>query len=307
MQPDPAVEHANRVRTGTIAYHEGYVGEGDDRLHFVEAGEGPLIIFYHGFPSFWYCWFNQMEIFKTRFRVVAVDGLGAGLSAKPDTLDAYRVKNLSNQLDAFASSICDDRRFILVGHDWGAALSFAYAQAYPERLNAVIGMSAPPYNLFLELVRTNAEQQARSQYMQRFREIALQDIINDGLPNLIWQEAYGKLISTGMLTHKEGELFRSALADPRAIDGGMNWYRANLADFVDTHPSYQWPDPSRKIEVPSMLIWGDSDTTFVEDFLLRTEEWAPRLSIVRIADVGHWTPIEAPQNANAAIESFLIR
>ena len=294
MQPDPAVEHANRVRMGTIAYHEGYVGEGDDRLHFVEAGEGPLIIFYHGFPSFWYCWFNQMEILKTRFRVVAVDGLGAGLSAKPDTLDAYRVKNLANQLDAFASSICDDRRFILVGHDWGAALSFAYAQAYPERLNAVIGMSAPPYNLFLELVRTNAEQQARSQYMQRFREITLQDIINDGLPNLIWQEAYGKLISTGMLTHKEGELFRSALADPRAIDGGMNWYRANLA-------------PSRKIEVPSMLIWGDSDTTFVEDFLLRTEEWAPRLSIVRIADVGHWTPIEAPQNANAAIESFLIR
>ena len=307
MQPDPAVEHANRVRTGTIAYHEGYVSEGDDRLHFVEAGEGPLIIFYHGFPSFWYCWFNQMEILKTRFRVVAVDGLGAGLSAKPDTLDAYRVKNLANQLDAFASSICDDRRFILVGHDWGAALSFAYAQAYPERLNAVIGMSAPPYNLFLELVRTNAEQQARSQYMQRFREIALQDIINDGLPNLIWQEAYGKLISTGMLTHKEGELFRSALADPRAIDGGMNWYRANLADFVDTDPSYQWPGPSRKIEVPSMLIWGDSDTTFVEDFLLRTEEWAPRLSIVRIADVGHWTPIEAPQNANAAIESFLIR
>ena len=307
MQPDPAVEHANRVRMGTIAYHEGYVGEGDDRLHFVEAGEGPLIIFYHGFPSFWYCWFNQMEILKTRFRVVAVDGLGAGLSAKPDTLDAYRVKNLANQLDAFASSICEDRRFILVGHDWGAALSFAYAQAYPERLNAVIGMSAPPYNLFLELVRNNAEQQARSQYMQRFREIALQDIINDGLPNLIWQEAYGKLISTGMLTHKEGELFRSALADPRAIDGGMNWYRANLADFVDTDPSYQWPDPSRKIEVPSMLIWGDSDTTFVEDFLLRTEEWAPRLSIVRIADVGHWTPIEAPQNANAAIESFLIR
>lgn len=305
MQPDPAVEHANRIRTGTIAYHEGYVGEGDSRLHFVEAGEGPLIIFYHGFPSFWYCWFNQMEMLKARYRVVAVDGLGAGLSAKPDTLDAYRVKNLANQLDAFARSIYDDGRFILIGHDWGGALSFAYAQAYPERLDAVIGMSAPPFNLFLELVHTNTEQQTRSQYMQRFREITLQDIINDGLPNRIWQEAYGKLISTGMLTHTEGELFRSALADPRAIHGGMNWYRANLAGFTESDPSYQWPDPKLKIEVPSMLIWGDDDTTFVEDFLPRTAEQATGLSIISLPNVGHWTSMEAPGSANAAIESFL--
>lgn len=307
MQPDPAVEHANEIRKGAIAYHEGYVGDGDDRLHYVEAGEGPLIIFYHGFPSFWYCWFNQMELLKTRYRVVAVDGLGAGMSAKPDTLEAYKVKNLASQLDEFARFLNDGQRFTLIGHDWGAALSFAYAQAYPERLNAVIGMSAPPYNLFLELVRTNAEQQARSQYMQRFRQTTLKDIINDGMPNRIWQQAYGSLISTGMLTHKEGELFCSALADPLAIHGGMNWYRANLPEFADTDPSYQWPDPQRKIEIPSMLIWGDNDSTFVEDFLPLTAAMAPGLAIVRMRDVEHWTSMEAPQRANAAIERFLFR
>lgn len=307
MQPDPAVAHANKIRSGKYAYHEGYVGEGDDRLHYVEAGEGPLLLFYHGFPSFWYCWFNQMELLKTQFRVVAVDALGAGLSAKPDAQEAYKVRNLASQLDRFARIVNGGQQFTLVGHDWGAALSFAFAQAYPERLNAVIGMSAPPYNLFLELVSTNAEQQVRSQYMQRFRQTTLQDIINDGLPKRIWQEAYGKLITTEKLTHTEGDLFRSALADPSAIHGGMNWYRANLAGFADTDTSYQWPEVTRKIEVPSMLIWGDNDTTFVEEFLTRAEEQTPGISIVRIPDVGHWASLEAPQRANAAIERFLFR
>ena len=307
MQPDPAVDHANQIHKGNIAYREGYVGDGDSRLHFVEAGTGPLIIFYHGFPSFWYCWFNQMELMKTRYRVVAVDGLGAGRSAKPDALDAYKVKNLAAQLDTFAHAINGGKRFTLIGHDWGAALSFAYAQGYPARLNAVIGMSAPPYNLFLDLVRTSPEQQARSQYMQTFRGLTLDEIANTGLPNSIWQGAYGELISDGMLSVEEGDLFRAALSDPRAIDGGLNWYRANLSDFADIDPSHRWPTPQAKIQVPSMLIWGDNDTTFVEEFLTQIEDYARDIPIVRIPDVGHWTSMDRPDTANAAIENFLAR
>lgn len=50
--PDPAVEYANSVKAGALDYREGWFGEGNARLHYVEAGTGPLILFYHGFPSF---------------------------------------------------------------------------------------------------------------------------------------------------------------------------------------------------------------------------------------------------------------
>jgi epoxide hydrolase 4 len=305
MRPDPAVLHANQVRKGHIAYHESYFGEGDERLHYVEAGEGPLIIFYHGFPSFWYCWFNQMEMLKSHYRVVAVDGLGSGLSAKPDSLAAYKVESLAAQLDAFARHLSGRKRFTLIGHDWGAALSFAYAQAYPKRLNAVIGMSAPPYNLFLDLVRSNAEQQARSHYMEVFRGLTLDAITEDGLPSQLWERAYDTLISTAMLSAKEGDLFRLALADPAAIHGGMNWYRANLGDFADSDLSHHWPAPQQKITTPSMLIWGDKDRAFVEEFLTQIDALAPGISVVRIPDVGHWTSMEKPEIANSAIVYFL--
>ena len=303
--PDPAVAYANTHRQGSIAYKEGWFGKGDTKIHYVEAGRGPLVILYHGFPSFWYCWFDQMELLKSRYRVVAVDALGAGLSAKPEVKEPYRIDRLATQLDGLARHLNGRKRFTLIGHDWGAALSFAYAQAYPDRLNAVIGMSAPPYNLFVDLVRTNPEQQARSQYMQRFRALTLESITNSGLAERIWQQSYKGLLDSGSLSVEEGALFGAAVGNPLAINGGMNWYRANLAAFADLGPTQNWPPSDPQISVPAMLIWGNVDKTFVEEFLDQIKRKAPSITIARIDGVGHWTSMENPAAANRAIEDFM--
>jgi epoxide hydrolase 4 len=304
-QPDPAVVHANQIRQGDIAYKEGWFGEGDTRLHYVEAGEGPLVVLYHGFPSFWYSWFDQMELLKGRYRVVAVDGLGAGLSAKPEALEPYRVAQLAAQIDALARHVNGRKRFTLIGHDWGAALAFAYAQGYPKRLNAVIGMSAPPYNQFLDLVRGSPEQQKRSQYMQLFRSVTLDAIKEKKLTTQIWQQSYGSLIARGDLSKAEGDLFRAALSDPLAINGGMNWYRANMPPIGEIDAKTYWPAHNKPIRVSALLIWGEADGTFVPEFLQRFPEYAPKSEIVRLPGINHWTSMEKPEAANAAIAAFL--
>ncbi len=143
-QTDPAVTYANANRDGDIAYKQGYFGSGETRLHYVEAGEGPLVILHHGWPSFWYSWFDQMEMLKSNYRVVAVDGLGSGLSAKPHDLEPYKLSALAKQLDDLARHLGGEEKFILIGHDWGSVLTLSYAQAYPERLHKVVGMNAPP-------------------------------------------------------------------------------------------------------------------------------------------------------------------
>lgn len=304
---DPAVRHANSIRSGDIAYSEGYFGKGEARLHYVEAGKGPLIILYHGFPSFWYSWFGQMEALKGRYHVVAVDGLGSGLSAKPPGLERYRVARLAAQIDSLARHLNGRKRFTLIGHDWGAALAFAYAQGYPHRLDAVIGMSAPPYNQFLDIVRTSAEQQKRSRYMQTFRTVTLDDIRERKLTELIWQQSYSGLIARGDLTHEEGELFRAALSDPLAINGGMNWYRANMPPVNDIDAGTYWPTKNAPIRVPALMIWGDADGTFLPEFLDRLPAYAPGIEIVRLPGINHWTPMERRAAANEAIIAFLAR
>ncbi|MEM1436903.1 MAG: alpha/beta fold hydrolase, partial [Pseudomonadota bacterium] len=70
---------------------EGYFEVGGVRLHYVEAGAGPLIICYHGFPLFWFSWHHQMRALKDQFRVVALDGPGINLSSKPAELEPYRL------------------------------------------------------------------------------------------------------------------------------------------------------------------------------------------------------------------------
>ena len=302
---DPAVVRANSIRTGKIPFKEGYFGEGDNRLHYVEAGKGPLIIMYHGFPSFWYSWFDQMEELKGRYRVVAVDGLGAGLSAKPESLEAYRIEKLAEQIDRLARHLNGNRRFTLIGHDWGAALSFAYAQAYPKRLNAVIGMSAPPYNLFLDILRSNEEQQARSTYMQFFRTVTLDDIRSRNMGDQIWRQSYGALLERGDLSQEEGALFRTALSNPLAINGGMNWYRANMPPVEAIGEHTFWPRTNPKINVPTLLIWGEVDRTFVPEFIDRMSGYSSNVQIVRLPGVNHWTSMEQSKQASKEIASFL--
>lgn len=302
---DPAVAYANRMGSGTEEYREGQFGTGDDRLHYVEAGRGPLVILYHGFPSFWFSFFDQMELLKERYRVVAVDGLGAGGSAKPIAEAPYRIDRLAAQVDRLAKHLAPGERFTLVGHDWGAALAFAFAQGYPDRLHAVIGLSAPPYNLFLDLVAQNAEQQARSGYMQRFRALTLPAIAQGGLPDRIWRQSYSGLVESGALTPEENTLFGTALADPQALHGGMNWYRANIPPFDRVDPDVRWPKDNPRIKVPALLIRGDQDRTFVDQAWSRFPDYAERPTLVTLPGVGHWTTMEKHELANAAIRTFL--
>ena len=59
---------------------EGYAEVGDQKLHYVEAGDGPLIVLLHGFPEFWFGWRLQIEpLAAAGFRVVAPDTRGYNL------------------------------------------------------------------------------------------------------------------------------------------------------------------------------------------------------------------------------------
>ncbi|MEY4268890.1 MAG: hypothetical protein RLZZ58_106 [Pseudomonadota bacterium] len=303
---DPAVLHANAQRAaGSAEYREGWFGTGDARLHYVEAGSGPLVIFYHGFPSFWYCWFDQMEALKFGYRVVAVDAPGAGLSARPTDAKAYHVANLARQLDDFARHLNGDQRFTLVGHDWGAALSFAFAQGYPDRLNGVVGIAAPPYNQFLDIVRNDPEQRKRSNYMPELIAMTPARIAATGMPQKLWAVGYGEQVASGGISVAEGELFRNALADPLTIDGGIAWYRANVPAFADIGPDNHWPQGAGKIKPPALLIWGGRDPVFVDAVPATFADYAERPRVVTVAGANHFVMMEAPGTVNAELSGFL--
>src|ERR1700685_1378698 len=75
---------------------DGYAEVGDVRLHYVEAGEGPLVVLLPGFPEFWYAWREQLApLVAAGFRVVAPDMRGYNLSSRPGDVAAYDTDRLT--------------------------------------------------------------------------------------------------------------------------------------------------------------------------------------------------------------------
>src|SRR5579875_1415489 len=106
---------------------EGYAELDDVRLHYVEAGEGPLVVLLHGFPEFWYGWrFQIPALAAAGFRVVAPDMRGYNLSSRPQEVDAYRTHKLAGDVrDLIAERGAESA--LLAGHDWGAAVAWMTA------------------------------------------------------------------------------------------------------------------------------------------------------------------------------------
>ena len=276
-------------------------------LHYVEAGSGPLVIFYHGFPLFWFSFHHQMTALKDHYRVVAVDGLGVNLSSKPTDLEKYKLVNLAAQLDALANHLAPGESFSLVGHDWGGALAWSFAQAYPDRLEKVIGINAPPTNQLLHLLQTNEEQRKRSSYMWLMRGGKTHTLITENGARRLWKNAYAKFRGLPHFTKAHDETFREALAIPGAVDGGINWYRANIPLLQDLEEAECWPSPTASTPVPALLIWGETDTTFVAEFIDELDQYATNLEVKRLPDVGHTPMLEAPSLTTSIIEEFLAR
>src|SRR3989338_2800329 len=130
------------------------------RLHYVTAGAGPLIVFVHGFPEFWYMWRRQLEEFARAHQAVAPDMRGYNLSSKPADVAAYEVRHLVGDLRALADHL-GHRRFLRARDDGGGAAAGASATAHPHRLERLVTVTAPPPGGFARETRgTPAQQQA---------------------------------------------------------------------------------------------------------------------------------------------------
>lgn len=111
----------------------GYAKNGDVRIHYVTAGEGPLVVMLHGFPDYWFTWRHQIRELASSYRVVAVDLRGYNQSDKPEGVARYAMPLLMSDVTAVMDEL-DEEQAIIVGNDWGGAIAwFGYLEAFGVR------------------------------------------------------------------------------------------------------------------------------------------------------------------------------
>src|SRR5262249_55440442 len=121
---------------------EGYAELGEVRLHYVEAGDGPLVVLLHGFPEFWYGWRLQIEpLAAAGFRVVAPDLRGYNLSTRPDGVKDYDTDHLTADLRDLIHERGAESALV-AGHDWGGSIAWATAMQHPEVVDRLAILNA---------------------------------------------------------------------------------------------------------------------------------------------------------------------
>jgi epoxide hydrolase 4 len=147
---------------------EGYAEIGDVRLHYVEAGEGPLIVLLHGFPEFWFGWRLQMKpLAAAGFRVVAPDMRGYNLSSKPAGIAPYTADQLAADVRGLIRELGAESA-LLVGHDWGGTAAWATAMNHPEVVDRLAILDAAHPRALQKGLR-NPRQLLRSWYFFYFQ------------------------------------------------------------------------------------------------------------------------------------------
>src|SRR3954468_8884657 len=120
-------------------FEDHYADVNGQRLHYVSVGTGPMVLFLHGYPSFWYQWKDQMSEMGRDHMAVGLDMRGYNMSSRPEGLEPYTLPHLVEDVRQFAEKINGaGKKFVLVGHDWGANVAWVFAMYHPELLEKLI-------------------------------------------------------------------------------------------------------------------------------------------------------------------------
>ena len=269
------------------------------RLHYVEAGSGPLVILLHGFPEFWYAWAPQIPtLVGAGYRVVAPDLRGYNLSEKPVGVEPYRIETVTDDVVGLVRHLGAERAAI-VGHDWGGIIAWFLAMRQPALVERLAVVNAPhPATLARELRRPN--QLARSWYAFAFQIPGLPEALFRANDYWVMRRTLRRQpVRPGAFGEDEIRRYVEAIDRPGALTAGMNYYRAAFR-----HPR-RGAQAVTQIACPTLVVSATQDVFLSTRLTHGLERWAPDLRIVYLPEASHWVQRDAPDRLNGLLLGFL--
>ncbi len=270
------------------------------RLHVVEAGpkSGIPVMLLHGFPEFWYGWRKQLPaLTEAGCMVIVPDQRGYNLSDKPKGVENYHIDKLTNDVLGLIEAL-DYEKVNLVGHDWGAVVSWFFAFKHPERLHKLGILNAPHPLVMRRFLQRDFEQIRRSWYTYFFQ---LPWIPESGMRADDWRGMVRALRGSRKIhtfTNEDIAKYKEAWSQPGAITSMINWYRAGARYFL------RLPKEMR-IKVPTLMIWGMKDFALTHRLARPSMDYVDRGNLILFPDATHWVQHEAAEEVNHYLIDFL--
>jgi pimeloyl-ACP methyl ester carboxylesterase len=277
---------------------EGYAQVNSVRLHYVEAGSGPLLLLLHGFPEFWYSWRYQIPaLAKAGYHVVAPDMRGYNLSDKPPGWRSYDGDNLAGDIAGLVGHFGAERAHV-VGHDWGAAVTYLTAMRHPDVVDRIAILNVPHPERMLAGLR-QPRQMLRSWYMFFFQIPWLPENVSRLRDFAAWRRLLQR-DAPAAFTDADLDRYAEAWSQPGAVESMINYYRAALRQSPRAAL-----ERLRKIEAPVLVIWGEQDRAVGAELAEPDPKWVPNARVERIPEASHWVQLDAPERVNELLVDFL--
>jgi pimeloyl-ACP methyl ester carboxylesterase len=281
----------NGLRTiaiGPLAF-DALIGGTDD---------SPLVLLLHGFAESFHMWRAQVPALAAAgYRAVAPSQRGYSPGARPDLTDLSNYtfeRLLGDAMDIAAACGGADRRFHLVGHDWGGSIAWAIANRHPDRLASLTILSRPHPRAFNRaLAMPDGDQARRSAHHKWFLESnAVARLLAD---DVRWLRERHR---ANGVPFEATEQHISVIGNEAGMTGALAWYRARGVAHA----------PAENIRVPTLYVWGDADDTVGRTAAEGTSEFvsAPYQFEV-LPGVGHFAADQTPERVTELLLAHLAK
>lgn len=252
--------------------------------------DGDAVILLHGFPENSLSWSGVVPMLAgAGLRVIAPDQRGYSPGARPTGVEAYTTDLLADDVIGLADAL-GVGTFHLVGHDWGAAVSWVIASRHRERLRTLTAVSVPHLAAFGAALRDDADQQQRASYIGLLRQ-------PDKAEMLLLEEDARRLraMYEGHVRPAQIDSYVAQLSAPGALTAALSWYRAMRSDLASL--------PA--VTVPTTFVWSDQDAAIGRVAAERCGEFVDAdFRFVELTGISHWIP---EQDSEVLAEAILAR
>lgn len=261
------------------------------KLHYIEKGKGPLVILLHGWPETSYSWNSTISALSNKYRVVAPDLRGLGLSER--TQNGYDKKTIATDIKALIKYL-GEKKAVIIGHDMGGKTAYIMAHLYPQSVSKLVLVDC------LIPGTENSDALHGGAWHYGFH-------MTPKIPEMLTKGREKEYIRAQIKTwtFKKDAISEDAIdeyAKHYSTVGGMtagfNYYRALKEDVALAKTFHD-----KKLTMPVLTISGDHS---VGDKLSKAlvNETTSLKSII-VENSGHFVAEEAPEIFNVAVINFL--
>lgn len=279
------------VDTQLYPFEHKYLRLSAGNMHYVDQGQGEVLLFVHGTPTWSFLFRNHIQALSKHYRCIAIDHLGFGLSQKQASYlgtPEWHAKNLREFIFKL-----DLQNITLVVHDFGGPIGLSAGMAYAENIKRVVLMNSWLWAT-KDIQAVQKIDRTLNSWLGRFLYLSL-----NFSPKVLLKKGFSEPKKLSKAVHQQyiqpfpdKSARETLLRLAQSLLGSSDWYQK------------QWERLDLLADKPWLILWGTEDPFFSIEYV---QKWAARLPDAKIHQwaCGHFVPEEKAEETARAIMSFL--